>query len=66
MGQTPYHGPYVVLSLAEARAIKDSVTVPENLSTPEEKVQDMYLRSAIEKITWALEKSHPKFLEPTP
>lgn len=64
MGQVPYHGPHVVLSLAEARALKESVVVQDDISTPEDKIQDAYLRSALEKIEWALTKSHPKFLIP--
>lgn len=58
MGQVPYHGPHVVLDLQEARAIKqlhDGVPYDRN-----------HVDSAIEKIHWALEKSHPKFLEPAP
>lgn len=56
MGQVPYHGPHVVLSLSEARALKDKNDGGAYVTADHD--------SALEKIEWALTKSHPKFLIP--
>lgn len=57
MGQTPYHGPHVVLDPLEAAAIKKFLETNES-----EGIQEQ-LDSVVRKVT-ASQNSHPDFLKP--